>query len=386
MLNNWSIWEKTTASIRALNAAKHPPTGGWPDFLLQRHPSPLDAENYISGRACDHYRRFEQDFDIARSLGHNAHRFSVEWSRIEPEEGHFDEEEIEHYREVISALRERGLEPFMTLWHFTLPLWLDRRGGWMYRKTPYFFARFAARAAEAFGGNVIFFITLNEPEVYAQNAYLRGIWPPAKKNPISAIWATRHFIEGHKLAYARIKERRPQAQVGIAKNNTFFEGRFAGIFKYLRNDYFLNHIKDTQDFTGINYYSHNRIRGFRMNQNDNKEVSDVGWEVYPKGLYYVLKDAAKYGKPIYILENGIADARDAYRARFIRDHLTEVANAMAEGVDVRGYFHWSLMDNMELEKGFWPRFGLVEIDYKTQRRIIRQSAWEYKDIIDKSGK
>src|SRR3989338_7255750 len=150
--NDWTEWEKTHAKRLALGAKRTT----WPEFILKNYPSPLEPENYISGKACDHYNRFREDFDIAKSLGHNAHRFSLEWSRIEPEEGRFDEKEIAHYREVIAALRERGMEPFVTLWHWTLPLWLRNQGGWENKKTIQDFVLYAEKIVELLGEHITF--------------------------------------------------------------------------------------------------------------------------------------------------------------------------------------------------------------------------------------
>ena len=357
--NDWSEWEKKSAQ----------------------------AENYISGRACDHYNLYEQDFDIAKSLGHNAHRFSIEWSRVEPEQGKFNEAELGHYCRVISALRERGLEPFVTLWHFTLPLWAAEQGGWQNKKTAEDFCRYVEKVVGAFKPEVKFWIILNEPDVYPAESYLKGAWPPQKKNIFAYLKVIKNLSKAHKTAYEIIKKIEPEAQVGIAKNNIYFEPYknklinlcLKKLADWWCNFYFLNRIKNFQDFIGLNYYFHNLINcGF--SKNENKIVSDMGWELYPQGIYYILKDLQKYQKPIYITENGLADSQDQKRAWFIKETLRSVHQAIEEGVDVRGYFHWSLLDNFEWDKGFWPRFGLVEIDYKTLERKVRPSAWEYARI------
>ena len=157
--NDWSEWEVENAKRKAQNAK----VNKFQDYILQSYPNPLQEENYISGRACDHYNRYEEDFDIAKELGHTAHRFSLEWSRIEPEEGQFDKRELEHYQNVVRALRDRGLEPFAGLWHFTLPLWLRDKGGVLAKDFPRFFERYALHAAEALP-DVCFWITINESD------------------------------------------------------------------------------------------------------------------------------------------------------------------------------------------------------------------------------
>lgn len=344
------------------------------------------GEKFDAGKACDHYNRFEEDFDIAKSLGHNAHRFSIEWSRIEPEQGKFNEKEIEHYRKVIKALKNRGIEPFVTLWHWSLPLWLRDKGGVSSREFSKYFALYAEKIAQELGADVKFWITINEPEIYSTNSYLKGIWPPQKKNLICYLRVFKNLIKAHKKSYAVIKKIQPSAQIGIAKNNIYFdagEKKFCSL-KILAdwwwNFYFLNKIKNYQDFIGLNHYFHNRIKNGKFNQNENLKISDMGWELYPKAIYHVLKDLKKYNKPVYITENGLADAQDKNREWFIKESLKNVVKAINEGVDVRGYLYWSLLDNFEWDKGFWPRFGLVEVDYRTMERKIRPSALEYAKI------
>ena len=168
-LNNWSIWEEKTANNKRLAAIKKE----WPEHILKAYPSPLHEENYISGKAVDHYHRFKEDFDLARRLSHNAHRFSIEWSRIEPEEGKFNKREVQHYREVIDALKERAIEPFVTLYHWTIPVWFEQSGAWLHNDAPKYFERFVEKIVD-FYPDVTFWITINEPMVYASNSFLKG--------------------------------------------------------------------------------------------------------------------------------------------------------------------------------------------------------------------
>src|SRR3989344_1477474 len=374
--NDWSEWEQNSSKSKVQSAKSK----NWPDYILDKYPNPLQEENYISGKACDHYNRYEEDFNIAKSLGHSAHRFSIEWSRIEPEEGKWDEKEIEHYRQVVRALRSRGLEPFVTLWHWPVPLWLRDKGGVKSKSFPENFARYAEQMAKELP-DIRFWITLNEPEIYSASAYLKGVWPPQKRCLKSYWRVTKNLIHAHRLAFDVIKKIKQNVKAGIAKNNIYFEAcRNKFMSRILKtpidwwwNFYFLDKISDKHDFIGLNHYFHNRIN-YGFNKNENKKTSDMGWELYPEGIYHVLNDLKKYGKPIYITENGLADARDVNREWFIKETLANVHKAIREGVDARGYFYWSLLDNFEWDKGFWPRFGLVEIDYKTMERKIRHSA------------
>ncbi len=379
--NDWTDWEARTAELRVKKASGKV----WPEFILKNYPSPLDEETYVSGKAADHYHRFRGDFDLARGIGLNAFRFSIEWSRIEPEEGQFDKKEIEHYREVLRALRERGIEPFVTLWHWTLPIWVVRHGGWKSRKTIFHFSRFCRKVAEEFRHDIRFWIVLNEPGLWTSEAYLFGFKPPAKRNIIATGRAYFHLVRAHKEAYRALKSVNTSFSVGISESGEWIEPRIIPrpvryLFHYLRNYFFLKRIEGFFDFIGLNYYRRSALMG-----PGGGAFSDMGWEVDPEGIYYRLRGFwQRFHLPLFVTENGIADARDELRPKFIQDHIEEVMRARNDGIDVRGYFHWSLLDNFEWEEGFWPRFGLFEVDYRTMERKKRESADVYADIIRNS--
>lgn len=339
------------------------------------------------GKACDHYNRYEQDFDIAQSLGHNAHRFSIEWSRIEPEEGKFDEKEIEHYREVLRALHVRGLYPMITLWHFTLPLWFSERGGWERSDAPDIFARYCTYAVEQLGDLCENYATMNEPMIFADKGYFRGDWPPFQHNTFLKYFTVlKKITQGHNRAYLRIKEKCPKKKIGIVKhtiaygadNNPFNIAR-AWVSNFLWTNVFMQKVANHTDWIGLNYY-HRKIYG------DTRELgkTDMWWNIDPKGIYDALQILWKYKKPIYIAEAGCADAHDRFRAEYIRDTVEAIEDALKSGVDVRGYCYWSLLDNYEWADGFGKRFGLVDINYDTLERTIRPSAHVYKDIIEQN--
>jgi len=382
--NNWSEWELKNAERLANEAKKK-----WQPWQQEKFPEMFKKENYISGKACDHYNRFEQDFDIAKNLGHNAHRFSIEWSRIEPEEGKFDEKEIEHYRKVLIALRERGMEPFVTLWHWTHPIWVEEFGGPTNPKFADCFARYAKVVAKNFGDLVKFWVTINEPMSVIPNCYLMGIWPPQIKNPLVALRVYHNLASAHNKAYDVLHETNQDAQVGFANIVAYFEPHnkkslldvlVVKIAEYFSNKKFLNLTKRHNDFLALQYYFHYKLSFFGGKKNKNDSVNDLGWEIYQEGLYHLLKWMDKYNMPIYITENGLADARDEKRNKLIRDGLFWIHKSISEDVDVRGYFYWSLLDNFEWDKGYWPRFGLVEVDFETQERKMRPSALEYAKI------
>ena len=382
--NNWSEWEKENAEKLAEKAKTY-----WQDWQREKFPEMLDPQNYISCRACDHYNLYEKDFDIVKDLGHNVHRFSIEWSQIEPFEGKFDEKEIEHYRSVVNALKQRNIEPFVTLWHWTNPLWLEKIGGCESKKFPFYFSRYAKKIAEVFKDEVKFWITLNEPTSIIANSYTRGIWPPQKKS-FWLTWKTyKIFAKAHIEAYKSIHSVSEKYKVGFAnilhsfepyRKESWLDKLSVFIAKYFTNRRMLNLTKGYNDFLTVQYYFHNRFKFPKKVRLDDKPVSDMNWEIYPHGIYRILRKLKEHNLPIYVTENGLADADDSRRARFIKDHLFWIHKAISEGADVKGYFYWSLLDNFEWDKGFWPRFGLVEVDYKTMERKIRHSALEYAKI------
>ncbi len=381
-INEWSEWEKENA-IRLADIYLRSSAV----YSKQFSGDGSDPENYISGKAVDHYNRFDEDFAIAAKLGLNAYRFSIEWSRIEPADNEWDQHEIEHYRKVIDSLHKKNIEPFVTIWHWTLPLWLSSTGGVMNEKFIFYFARYAAKLAESFGDKVKFYITINEPEIYSLNSYMLGKWPPMKKGILPYYQTISVLIKAHQAAYRNIKAIRPETNVGPACNMTFFESG-GGPLNHLAtiiadrlwNKFFIRRISSESDYIGLNYYFHNRIR-YGFNKNRNEIVSDMGWELYPEGIYHLLHMLRRFRLPVYITENGLADADDSRRGKLIEDTLKYVYRAIQEGCDVRGYFHWSLLDNFEWDKGFWPKFGLVSVDRKTMKRTVRKSAETYTRII-----
>lgn len=337
-----------------------------------------ERDKFDAGQACDHYNRFEEDFDLAKSINNNAHRFSIEWARIEPEQGKFSQNEIEHYRKIILALKQRGLEPFVTLYHWTLPVWFAEQGGWLNPKAPEYFAKFVEKVVSEYRDLVKFWITLNEPNVYTFHSFFRGAWPPFKRSWFKSRKVFKQLTEAHKKAYQIIHKISPEAEAGITHQRG---GSVITSHEWIYR--FLDLIKDEQDFIGLNYYINNLIGSLwdRLSKGK-KELTDINWQIYPKGIYYTLKDLKqKYNLPIYITENGLADAKDEKRAKFIIDHLKWTHKAIEDGVNVKGYFHWSLVDNFEWDKGFTPRFGLIEINYNNNlQRIPRESSKIYAEI------
>lgn len=357
-----------------------------------------------SGLAANQYQIFEQDFDLIKQLGHNAHRLSVEWSRIEPEEGKFNQLALDHYKTVLKALKDRGLTVMLTLHHFTNPLWFAKKGGWENSKSSYYFERFVKKIVPEIKDYVDLWITINEPGVNVYMGYIYNSWPPQRNSKLAAVKAFWNLARAHKKAYKAIHQIIPDSQVGVTNSfisfNTFHNHSIREQIVEWFLDIFNNHLfyKLTgiklHDFLGVNYYFNQYIsfngKGTRIPKivdvsKTQKDVSDLGWEIYPEGIFYVLMDLSDYHKPIYITENGIASTNDDRRTRFLLSYLKEIYHAIQTGVDIRGYFHWSLIDNFEWADGFTPRFGLVEVDYKTQERHPRPSARVYAEIIRHNG-
>ncbi|MGI9220170.1 MAG: glycoside hydrolase family 1 protein [Woeseiaceae bacterium] len=376
----------------------------WNDWWEYETTGQLPFE---SGRACDHYNRYEADFDLAQSWGHNCHRLSIEWSRIEPNEGEWNEEAVQHYIDVFAALRQRGLEPIVTLNHFTLPAWFLRSGGWTARSAAEKYATFVARFVAATGDRVCYWMTINEPTVYVQQSYLNGEWPPLKKGAWrEAVKCFRHLARAHCLAYQAIKRLNDRAMVGFAHSamdiqpcnpERAADRSSSKIRNFLLNRLFFRMIgavegeapngQQSLDFVGINYYTRCSVkassfglsavvgRACKLDHHADSGVqSSIGWETYPKGLGKVLDQFSSYGLPMLVTENGIATDDDELRCRYLEDHLKIVARALAEGKSVLGYVHWSLMDNFEWHHGYAPRFGLAEVNFNTMERKSRPSA------------
>ncbi len=353
-----------------------------------------------SGRASGHYERFHQDFALAKQLGHNAHRLSVEWSRIEPRPGVINEDALKHYKEVLTSLHQLGIQPIVTLWHFTNPIWIRDRGGWTNRRTVDAFARFVELVVDQLGAQVPYWITINEPTVYTSLGYISGYWPPQRKNFLASGSAIRNFVTAHRLASQIIHRRFPHAKVGVANNLNHFaplrpdnllDRGLTWFSQYWHNRWFLDQTYAQVDFIGLNYYFYHPVkfkisgieRLFSPAPMPHLPTTDLGWTIYPKGLGLVMESLRAYQLPIIITENGLADAEDSRRAGYIRDHIAQVSQALASGLDVRGYIYWSLIDNFEWREGFDPRFGLIEIDYANLERRVRPSAYAFRDIIQR---
>jgi beta-glucosidase len=385
--NQWSVWELQVAQ----NKAKHAKAdldwlSNWDDIKNQAE----DPNNYISGKGVDHFKLFKEDIKLISKLNLNSYRFGIEWSRIEPKEGQWNQEAINHYKDYINELNKNKIEPLLNIWHWTLPVWFSEKGGFKNKANLIYWKRFVQKIADEFGLMIQHIITLNEPNVYTSHSYIMGWWPPQEKSWISGAKVTWHLVLAHKYAYRILKKKNPSLNVGIAQQlaniqakrpHNFFDQIMTKWMRYIWNWWFYHRIKNYQDFIGFNYYFTDYYRVFKR---DNPEVptNDLGWYMEPEGLYpLLLRVWTRYRKPIIITENGVADSSDQYRQWWLEESIIAMERALSEGVQLVGYYHWSLLDNFEWAYGWWPKFGLVEVDRKTMKRTIRPSAkWLAKEI------
>jgi beta-glucosidase len=378
-------------------------------------------ENQQSGLACEWWNgRYAEDFDRAVEMHNNALRLSIEWSRIEPEPGVFDHDALARYGQMIGALRERGLEPMVTLHHFCNPLWLEKDGGWTQPGVVARFEGYVRHVIDALGDQVTMWCTINEPMVYATLGYLLGRFPPGKRSMPATCRVIEHMLRGHAAAYHAIKELQPDAQVGFAKSqislqtrfpkcinqgavNTvwnFFNAAFVEALMTGRLRLPLRHVdapeaRDTLDWIGLNYYYRFLVfyhllapQRFFLQQTKPRDgiqgPGDVG-EIWPEGVYEHIQWLYETtGKPLYITESGVPDADDSLRPLHIVRSLRSVWQALNNNYPVKGFFFWTLVDNFEWAEGYDPRFrfGLYECSHKSQARTKRRSAELYGEICE----
>lgn len=386
--NQWTVWELENAKARAARAEYELSSF---DNWQQIETEASNPKNYVSGVLADHYDRYQEDFDLIEKMNMNAFRFSVEWSRIEPSDGVWDASEIKHYKDYIDELNRRGIEPLVTLFHFTLPVWFAEKGGFEKRSNIKYFTRFVKKIVSELGNSVRLIVTMNEPEIYAIESYHLGNWPPAIDNNFKFWRVLNNLASAHNQSAKVIHKLSRRYKVSISKNSKYYYAgddallsRFSAAFmQYVQDDYFIKKVIKNCDFLGINYYFTSRIYGNRTH-NPNRNLSDIGWDLQPADIQHVLERLyKKYNLPIIVTENGIADANDSKRQWWIMKTVIGMQKAVKNGVKVEGYLHWSLMDNFEWAYGKWPRFGLAVVDYKTGERKLRPSAIWYGNVIKK---
>lgn len=379
--DQWTVWELAHAQELATTAEKR--LSWLPDWEKVKEEA-QKPENYVSGKGVDHLHRYKEDFDIVKELNLNSLRFSIEWSRCEPEEGVWDKSGIDHYHNYIAELKKRGIEPIVNLWHWTQPVWFEEKGAFTKSANIGYFLRFVTKMAEEFGNDVKYIITINEPNVYASHGYLIGEWPPELKSVPKTLMVYRNLIRAHRFSYAILKKHNPELQIGIAMNMSDSQPKRAAsridkmvarASDYAWNWFFVSRIRRHQDFLGINYYMTHYYEKFKQ-VNPKTPTNDLGWYMEPSGISEVITKAwLRYKKPIMVTENGVPDSDDRYREWWIKETMQSLVKARKIGVDLIGYMHWSLLDNFEWKYGWWPKFGLVHVDRENNmKRTIRPSA------------
>ena len=377
-----------------------------------------------AGLACDWWGgRWKEDFDRAAEGGQNAHRFSVEWCRIQPTPDTWDEDALEHYRNMLRGLRERGMTPMVTLHHFTDPLWLYDICGWEHDDVVPLFEKYVRKVVGALKEYVSYWVTINEPNVYALSGYVVGDFPACNKGLSTAMKVLANMIRGHAAAYHAIHEIQKEARVGVAHqhrpmvprnpwspldrlmrnlrydgfNMAFPTALSTGVMKTPVARVHIPEAKGTQDFLGLNYYSVDTISfhlgkaGELFTHGEYPKDADMSPTNFianiPEGLFDTIKWGMRLfpNMPIIITENGVEDAEDKMRPRYIAQHIHQMWRAVNFNWPVKGYFHWSLVDNFEWERGWTQRFGLWGLDVETQKRIKRPSADFYAEICKENG-
>jgi beta-glucosidase len=395
--NNWWAWEQQPGHIK---------------------------DEHKSGLACDWWGgRWKEDFDRAAADGQNAHRFSVEWSRIQPTPDTWDETALEQYRAMLRGLRDCNMLPMVTLHHFTDPLWLTKQGGWENPEVVVKFEKFVRKTVEALREYVSLWCTINEPNVYALESYVSGSFPPGKKDIRTAMQVMANMVRGHAAAYRTIHELQPEARVGYALhyrpvaaakawfpldrlaanlhytgiNMAFPSAICSGVMRSPIGKVSIPEAKGTQDYLGLNYYNLMTVKFDLLKPGElfshayfpkGTDLSDNGFNAnIPEGIYSAVKWAVRTypGLPIIITENGIECADDHIRPRYIAQHIHQLWRAVNFNWPVKGYLHWSQVDNFEWERGWTQRFGLWELDPVSQLRTKRPSAELYAEICKENG-
>ena len=404
--NQWTEWELANAARLAKTAHKRL---GWLPKWDEIKKQAEDPNNYISGRGIDHYKLYELDFRILKGLNLNSFRFGIEWSRLEPEEGVWNKEAFEHYKNYIEKLLEMNIEPFMNIWHWTLPLWFAKKGGFSKSANLKYFDRFIEKICQELPIKKLkYVLTLNEPNVYASFSYATGEWPPNQKNLLQFVVTYYNLTRAHKRAYRILKRHNNKLQIGVAQQlaniqakrpHNFLDEIATEWMRYFWNWWFLNRINRYQDFVGFNYYfsDYYQLGDYKgilhgdlfHRANPNLPKNDLGWYMEPEGIYPLLiRVWSHYKKPVFITENGVADSNDEFRRWWLEETMIAMEKAISEGVQLQGYMHWSLLDNFEWAYGWWPKFGLVHVDRENgMKRTVRPSAkWWSEWLANKNTK
>lgn len=357
--------------------------------------------------ATRHWKKWREDTELMASMGLQCSRMGIEWSRIEPERGKFDKKATARYREELQLLVDRGIKPMVTLWHFTNPIWFEDRGAFLWSEGKAAFLEFVEYVVAELGDLVESWITLNEPNVYAMSGYGGGSWPPGDKSLPKVLKVMNALIPCHISAYEIIHAHYPGAMVSFALHARVFDpldpkNRWHREAAKLCEYMFQTGMTETMltgrdhkpfkgcgkpghyyDFIAVNYYSRSTVSGLADGVRPDCAKNDLGWEIYPEGIERVVRKLyAKHPAPVYITENGTCDNNDAFRCRYIYEHVKTLAQC---GVRVSRYYHWCFCDNFEWMEGFSARFGLVHTNYRTFERTVKNSGHFYSEMIQNGG-
>ena len=409
--------------------AAHQVEGGcvnnWSEFEGKTDDSgkPNIKDNQVSGVACEHWDRYSQDIDLIKDIDVKHYRFSIEWSKIEPIQGTYDQNALNHYSNMIDELISKGIAPVITLHHFTHPVWFDEIGGFEKEENIKYLVAFSERVFSEYSDRVNYWCTINEPAVVATQGYFTGMFPPGKKSIKLTCIVLKNLLEAHVQVYHKIKGMKNglEAQVGIVKNiNHFDPWRRYNIFdwllalfsNYVFNTCSINFFKTgefkilipgvawvyhknksactSNDYFGLNYYSHNHVKFnlfneefFELKFHSNDTMTDMPYTIYGEGIYRAIQQVSVLSLPIIITENGVADKRDKIRSEYINKYLYATMKSIQDEYNVIGYFYWSLMDNFEWAFGYDMKFGLYEVEFSNQRRKLREGSKTFIDIINR---
>ena len=409
-MNKGFLWGVATSAFQ-LEGSPYADWTSW-DAILSEKPN-----------VTNHYTLYKEDLLLLKDLGVNSYRFSIEWSRIQPRENTWDTASLAHYQEIVDILIQNNIEPMVTLNHFTHPLWFIKKYPWHEDASVDKFLKFIYRVVASLKG-VRYWITFNEPYVLLLGGYLEGCMPPGIRNPSLAVKALQNILVCHGKAYDLIHEQAekhgitPMVSVAhnmaalapwsrfnpmdrllskIAKyfyNHSLLDAFLTGVLKIkfpFKNEVSINvPIKNKLDFFGVNYYTRVHIRfnpfkkmgvELRNRDIDGYGLTDMGWEIHPRGLEKVLRYASKLNVPLIITENGIATRDGQKKIKYMKRHVDAVEKSIKDGIDVRGYFYWSLIDNYEWLQGLDARFGLYRVDFNTMERKPTNAAAYYAYII-----
>jgi len=379
--NQWTKWEHETAARQAATAKRRlKPLPVW-DSIKAEATNPL---NYISGRGVEHFTKYPLDFKLATSLNFNAMRSGIEWSRINPSEGAFDAEAVEHYSEYFRSMKAEGLEPFLNLFHWTVPQWFADKGGFEKRSNLKHWQDFVHTVVQNMDlSSVQYVITINEANSYAGWGYVFAEFPPGGKNILKSLIVYRNLAIAHRMAYDIIKTKYPDMQVGVAHQfqkavGYGFVGKLTAWLELQYSNWWWMKKAKYHDFIGFNYYFTDYRKSFSLLADANPKipVNDLGWYMEPSGIEWVIREVSRRykGVPIIITENGVADMNDTYREWWLAETITAMSNVLKDGIPLVGYLHWSLLDNFEWQFGWFPKFGLISVNRSTMKRSVKRSA------------